>query len=156
MAPLQWLLLGFSSVVKTPCFISSHNGVLLPVRSTRETSAWNPSVSFCDHPLKTLGTQHAHNSLYPKFSVHKKGDKIDCNNYRGISILPTTYKILSNILPSRLIPYAKEIIGDHQCGFQCNRSTIDHVFCIRQMLEKKWEYNEEVHPSAFYRLQESL
>jgi len=24
-------------------------------------------------------------------------------------------------------------------------STIDHIFCIRQILEKKWEYNEEVH-----------
>ena len=45
--------------------------------------------------------------------IHKKGDKKDCNNYRGISLLPTTYKILSNILLSRLVPYAKEIIGDH-------------------------------------------
>ena len=77
--------------------------------------------------------------------IHKKGDKADCNNYRGISLLPTTYKILSNILLSRLIPYAKEIIGDHQCGFRHNRSTIDHIFCIRQILEEKWEYNEEVH-----------
>jgi len=59
--------------------------------------------------------------------------------------LPTTYKILSNILLSRLIPYAKEIIGDHQCGFRHNRSTIDHIFPTRQILEKKWEYNEEVH-----------
>ena len=49
--------------------------------------------------------------------VHKKGDKTDCNNCRGISLLPTTHKILSNILLSRLIPYAKEIIGDYQCGF---------------------------------------
>jgi len=49
--------------------------------------------------------------------IHKKGGKTDCNNYRDISLLPTTYKILSNILLSRLIPYAKEIIGDHQCGF---------------------------------------
>ena len=47
--------------------------------------------------------------------VHKKGDKTDCNNYRGISLLPTTYKILSNILLSKLSPYAEEIIGDHQC-----------------------------------------
>ena len=77
--------------------------------------------------------------------IHKKGDKTDCNNYRGTSLLPTAYKILSNILLSRLTPYAKEIIGDNQRGFQRNRSTVDHIFCIRQILEKKWEYNEEVH-----------
>ena len=76
--------------------------------------------------------------------IHKKGDKTDLNNYRGISLLPTTYKILSNILLSRLIPYAKEITGDHQCGFRRNRSNIVHIFCIRKILEKKLEYHEEV------------
>jgi len=65
--------------------------------------------------------------------IHEKGYKTDFNSYRGISLLPTTYKILTNILLSRLIPYAKEIIGDHQCGFRRKRSTIDHIFCIRQM-----------------------
>jgi hypothetical protein len=25
---------------------------------------------------------------------------------------------------------------------KCNRSTIDQIFCIRQILEKKWEYND--------------
>jgi hypothetical protein len=71
--------------------------------------------------------------------IYKKGDKTDCSNYRGISLLPTTYKILSNILLLRLIPYAEEIIGDHQCGFRRNRSTTDHIFSIRQILQKKWE-----------------
>jgi hypothetical protein len=33
--------------------------------------------------------------------VHKKGDKSDCNNYRGISMLSTSYNILSNIFLSR-------------------------------------------------------
>ena len=68
--------------------------------------------------------------------IHKKGDKTKCNNYRGISVLPATYKILSNILLSRLIPYAEEIMGNHQCGFRRNRSTTDQIFCIRQILEK--------------------
>jgi hypothetical protein len=47
---------------------------------------------------------------------------IDCSNYRRISLLSTSYKILSNILLSRLSPYIDEIIGDHQCGFRRNRS----------------------------------
>jgi len=59
--------------------------------------------------------------------------------------LPTTYKIISNILLSGLTPYAEEIIGDHQCGFRRNRSTTDHIFCFRQILDKKWEYIDVVH-----------
>jgi hypothetical protein len=34
---------------------------------------------------------------------------------------------------------------DCQFEFQCNRSTTDHILCIHQILEKKWEYNETVH-----------
>jgi hypothetical protein len=40
----------------------------------------------------------------------------------------------------RLNLYIYKIIVNHQCGFQCNRSTIDQVFCDHQILEKKWEY----------------
>jgi hypothetical protein len=36
--------------------------------------------------------------------IHKQGDKTDCSNYRAISLLSTSYKILSNILRYRLIP----------------------------------------------------
>jgi len=86
--------------------------------------------------------------------IHKKGDKTQCNNYSGIPLLRITYKILSNILLSRLIPYAEEIMGDHQCGFRRNMSSTDHIFCIRQIIEKKWEKMSIA--SALYRLQESL
>jgi hypothetical protein len=77
--------------------------------------------------------------------IHYKGEKTECSNYSGISLLSTSYKMLSNILLARLIPYADEIIGDHQCGFQCKRSMTDQIFYIRQILEKKWEYNGTVH-----------
>jgi len=54
-------------------------------------------------------------------------------------------KFYPNTLLLGLIPYAEEITGDHQGGFRCNKSTIDCIFCICQILEKKWEYNEAVH-----------
>ena len=55
-----------------------------------------------------------------------------------------SYKILSNILLSRMTPYANEIMGEYQCGFRRNRSTVDHIYSIRQILVKKWEYNKDV------------
>jgi hypothetical protein len=55
--------------------------------------------------------------VYIIVPIHKMGDKTDCNNYHGISLLSTSYKIVSNILLSWLSPYLDEIIGEQQCGF---------------------------------------
>jgi hypothetical protein len=55
--------------------------------------------------------------------------------------LPTKFYILL----AKLTPYVNEIIGDHQCGFHRNRPTADQIFYIRQILEKKWEYNGTVY-----------
>jgi hypothetical protein len=70
---------------------------------------------------------------------------MDCSNYERISLLSTAYKISSNILLSRLMPYVDKIIGDHQYRFQRNQLTTNQIFCIHQILEKKWEYNGIVH-----------
>jgi len=85
--------------------------------------------------------------------IYKKGDKRGCSNYTGKSLLSTTYKILSNILLSRFTPYAEKIIGDHQYEYRYNRSTTDHIFCIHQILERKWKYNKGV---LHFRLQTNL
>jgi hypothetical protein len=76
--------------------------------------------------------------------VHKKGDKTDSSNYQGMSLLSTSFKIISNILLGGLSPYAAEIIGDDQCGIGSNSSTTDQVLYIQQDLEIKWEYNGTV------------
>jgi hypothetical protein len=60
--------------------------------------------------------------------IRKKGHKTNCSNYRGISLLLISYKILSNIFLARLTPYADEIIGDHRYGFRRKRSTTDQIF----------------------------
>jgi hypothetical protein len=68
--------------------------------------------------------------------IYVKGDKTDCNNYQGTSLLSTAYKMLSTILLARLTPYVNEIIVDHQCVFHYNRSTTDQIFYIQQILER--------------------
>jgi hypothetical protein len=62
----------------------------------------------------------------------------------NVKALRNSLARISNIMLSRLITYAEEITGDHQCGFRCDSSSTDHIFCIHQILEKKWEYNEAV------------
>jgi hypothetical protein len=52
--------------------------------------------------------------------------------------LYTTYKILPNILLTRVTAHVEEIIGEHHCGFGRNRSTTDHIFCICHISEKNW------------------
>jgi hypothetical protein len=37
--------------------------------------------------------------------IHKNGNKTDCSNYCGTSLLSTSYKILSSTLPASLSPY---------------------------------------------------
>jgi len=53
--------------------------------------------------------------------IYTKVDTTDCSNYSGISLFVNYLLILSNILLSKLTPYAEKIIGDHQCGLLCNR-----------------------------------
>ena len=100
------------------------------------------------HLVKLIWTQHkipedwSIGIIHP---IHKKGDMLDCSNYRAITLLNVTYKVLSVILYNRLADYAEEILGDHQCGFRTNRSTSEHIFTIRQIQEKAYEYNIHLH-----------
>jgi hypothetical protein len=50
-------------------------------------------------------------------------DKTDYSNYREMSLLRNTYKMLPIIPVAMLAPYVDEIIVDHQCAFLSNIST---------------------------------
>jgi len=72
--------------------------------------------------------------------LHKKGDKLECKNYREIALLNTVYKVFARILLKRLQPIAEECIGDYQCGFRKGKSTIDQLSVIGRIIEKKYEF----------------
>ncbi|XP_060759866.1 uncharacterized protein LOC132870238 [Neoarius graeffei] len=69
-------------------------------------------------------------------TIFKKGDKADCGNYRGISLLSTTGKVLARILANRLLPLSEVILPESQCGFRPARGTSDMIFTARQLQEK--------------------
>lgn len=77
--------------------------------------------------------------------IHKMGSKLTCNNYRGISVLNVTYKIFTTILAKYIEPFAENILSEYQCGFYKGHSTTDHIFTIRQVLEKCYKQNINFH-----------
>lgn len=71
-----------------------------------------------------------------------KGERSDCNNYRGISLLSIIGKVLARIVLSRLQLLANRVYPESQCGFRAGRSTIDMIFSLRQIQEKCQEQNQ--------------
>ena len=76
-------------------------------------------------------------------SLYKnKGEKSDCSNYRGITLLSIAGKVLARILLNRLIPsIIEDFTPESQCGFRANRGTTDMIFVLRQIQEKCREQN---------------
>ena len=71
-----------------------------------------------------------------------KGEKSDCSNYRGITLLAIAGKVLARVLLNRLVPtIAEEILPESHCGFRANRGTMGMVFVLRQLQEKCREQN---------------
>lgn len=53
----------------------------------------------------------------------KNEDMTNCENYKGISLLNITYKILINIIHEKLQKYTEYVLGDYQNGFRKRRAT---------------------------------
>ena len=65
-----------------------------------------------------------------------KGERSDCNNYRGISLLSVIGKVFAKVILIRLQKLAERVYTESQCGFRAGRSTIDMVFSLHQPKEE--------------------
>ena len=65
-----------------------------------------------------------------------KGDRSDCNNYRGISLLSIVGKTFARVMLNRLQTLAECVYPEAQCGFRAERSTINMIFSLRLLQEK--------------------
>jgi ssDNA-binding Zn-finger/Zn-ribbon topoisomerase 1 len=60
-------------------------------------------------------------------------------NYRGISLLSCTSKVLSGILNTRICKYCEfmDLIVDEQNGFRKKRSCEEHIFTLTSLIKKR-------------------
>uniref|UniRef100_A0A8D8U352 Craniofacial development protein 2 n=1 Tax=Cacopsylla melanoneura TaxID=428564 RepID=A0A8D8U352_9HEMI len=74
-------------------------------------------------------------------TIPKKGNANDCSNYRTISLLSHTSKILLNIIKNRLKEKVEQHLGDDQFGFRKERGTREAILALRQILERRLDVN---------------
>ena len=70
--------------------------------------------------------------------VHKQGNKLDVNNYRGITISSCLGKLFCHIINDRICKELenRDFIKDEQAGFRKNHRTSDHIFVLKTIVDK--------------------
>ena len=76
-------------------------------------------------------------------SIHKKGNRKNCDNYRGITVTSSLGRLYGRILKGRVEREAKEI--EEQSGFRPGRSCVDNIFSLKQIVEKRLSRSQESH-----------
>ena len=91
-----------------------------------------------------------------------KGDPEESKNYRGISLVYLLSKVYDLILGNRFMKWFKKICNDAQTAYQDGKSSADHVFFLRCLVQQAIRYNEKIFlitadfDGAFDRISRSL
>ncbi len=70
--------------------------------------------------------------------IHKSGDKLDPNNFRGICVSSNLGKLFSSILNNRIVNFLNEhnVLSPSQIGFLSNYRTTDHIYTLHTLINK--------------------
>jgi len=70
--------------------------------------------------------------------IIKKGDGERVENYRGVTLMPSMYKIYTTILAKRLREEVegKSIISNNQTEFRKGMSTMDQIYTLNYLVNR--------------------
>jgi len=74
--------------------------------------------------------------------IHKKKDKLSCDNYRGVSLLSHCGKVMTSIILQRIRLRTEEILSQAQAGFRAGYSPIDQLFTLRRLTNTYIEFSK--------------
>ena len=78
-------------------------------------------------------------------TLPKKGNLQLCQNYRTISLISHSSKVMLKVILNRLKPQAEEIIAEEQTGFRAGRSTTEQIFNLRILCEKYLQHQQNLY-----------
>jgi hypothetical protein len=76
--------------------------------------------------------------------VPKKGDLTECGNWRGITLLCITLKVLCKVILNRIQEKIDATLRRQQAGFRAGRSCVDHITTLRIILEQVNEFQDSL------------
>ena len=79
------------------------------------------------------------------FTIPKKGDSTDCDNYRTITLISHASKIILSIILKRMEEKLNVEILEEQAGFRNVRGTSDQIFNLPMLLQKKVAANTPIY-----------
>lgn len=81
-----------------------------------------------------------------KVLIHKKGDKFDPSNYRGISITSNLGKLFNKVIFNRLLKFINNnnLISQNLIGFKEKSRTADHIFTLKSIVNIKKSNHKKV------------
>ena len=88
-----------------------------------------------DSPPRTWPDETKEGWVVP---LHKKGSRIDLNNYRGVCLLPLVSRVIARIFATRIRVWAEtlDILGENQNDFRTGRSTCDATQIVLRIDEE--------------------
>ena len=78
-------------------------------------------------------------------TIPKKGNIQLCQNYRTISLISHSSKVMLKILLTRLNSQAEGIIKEEQAGFRAGRSTVEQIFNLRIISERYLQHQQHLY-----------
>jgi len=74
--------------------------------------------------------------------IYKRGEKSEINNYRGITLMDTAYKIYVSILNEKLMGEVDNKLQETQFGFRAGRGAIDEIYVLNYAINKELSRKE--------------
>ena len=73
-----------------------------------------------------------------------KGDRQDCSNYRGVTLLSVPGKVFARLLLKRIRSHLLATQRPEQSGFTPKKSTTDRILALRVLIERRLEYRQKL------------